>query len=253
MQRERWANHEKVISRGDAFELISRAREALCDRVALEELMDDSQASSAEEAIRLTGCDICDHCRWEDDGTVSDTAHSSVNVEFGRVAVVLRGAPVNLVRIDEFVEGSEPDRVYLTEVAKRMDAPWGHVRDEPPSPGKLIWPSGLRAAGAEPTSGKRSGGPVVSGVDCVNALRSDQAVVVGKSELRQAARELGYSEILQPYLLGARPDIESRTGAEPVGRHGSLLLMRSGIFSMRDSGRTPVEIGVEAVARDECV
>ncbi|NBC42828.1 hypothetical protein [Corallococcus exiguus] len=37
---------------------------------------------------------------------------------------------MNLVRIDEFVEGSEPDRVYLTEVAKRMDALWGHVRDE---------------------------------------------------------------------------------------------------------------------------
>ncbi|RKG53692.1 hypothetical protein D7X30_29960 [Corallococcus sp. AB011P] len=71
--------------------------------------MDDSQASSVEEAIQVlyrgvtngfllpcpccgrrtlterydavvgTGYDICDHCRWEDDGTVSDTAHSSVN------------------------------------------------------------------------------------------------------------------------------------------------------------------------------
>ncbi|RKI39288.1 hypothetical protein D7Y27_22255 [Corallococcus sp. AB004] len=37
---------------------------------------------------------------------------------------------MNLARIDELVEGSEPDRVYLTEVAKRMDALWGHVRDE---------------------------------------------------------------------------------------------------------------------------
>lgn len=37
---------------------------------------------------------------------------------------------MNLARIDEFVEGSEPDRVYLTEVAKRVDALWGHLRDE---------------------------------------------------------------------------------------------------------------------------
>ncbi|NRD46948.1 hypothetical protein [Corallococcus exiguus] len=37
---------------------------------------------------------------------------------------------MNLARIDELVEGSEPDRVYLTEVAKRVDALWGHVRDE---------------------------------------------------------------------------------------------------------------------------
>ena len=37
---------------------------------------------------------------------------------------------MNLAHIDEFVEGSEPDRVYLTEVAKRVDTLWGHLRDE---------------------------------------------------------------------------------------------------------------------------
>ncbi|WP_199735554.1 CPCC family cysteine-rich protein [Corallococcus sp. AB045] len=31
------------------------------------------------DAVVGTGYDICDHCRWEDDGTVSDTVHSSVN------------------------------------------------------------------------------------------------------------------------------------------------------------------------------
>ncbi|AFE06388.1 hypothetical protein COCOR_05469 [Corallococcus coralloides DSM 2259] len=36
---------------------------------------------------------------------------------------------MNLARIDEYAGDSEFDRAFLTEVAKRMDAIWGHVRN----------------------------------------------------------------------------------------------------------------------------
>jgi hypothetical protein len=118
------------LSRVDAIRLISRAREAVCERSTLEEFMDDYHASSVLDALldayagvsngflscvceaitgsrfevtgepepRLrcpcchrhtlteaydpsqgTGYDICDHCNWEDDGTVRDDVDSSVN------------------------------------------------------------------------------------------------------------------------------------------------------------------------------
>lgn len=41
-----------VISRGAAFSIVSRAREAVCESAALQELMDDCDASSAKEAIQ---------------------------------------------------------------------------------------------------------------------------------------------------------------------------------------------------------
>lgn len=37
---------------------------------------------------------------------------------------------MNLSRIDEYAGDSEFDLVFLTEVAKRVDAIWGHVRNE---------------------------------------------------------------------------------------------------------------------------
>lgn len=64
-------------------------------------------------------------------------------------------------------------------------------------------------------------------------------------ELRQAARELGYSEILADYLPGAQP--------QPSAQARFIVADEAGDFvAMRDSGRTPVEIGVEAVRLGAC-
>ncbi|MHA7632471.1 hypothetical protein [Corallococcus sp. M7] len=71
---------------------------------------------------------------------------------------------------------------------------------------------------------------------------SERAPLPGEfwEELRQAARELGFSEILADYLPGAQ--------LPPSNQARFIAADEAGDFvAMRDSGRTPVEIGAAAI------
>lgn len=71
---------------------------------------------------------------------------------------------------------------------------------------------------------------------------SERASLPGEfwEELRQAAREPGYSETLADYLPGAQ--------LQPSAQARFIVADAAGDFvAMRDSGRTPVEIGAAAV------
>ncbi|NNB89061.1 hypothetical protein HPC50_38385 [Corallococcus exiguus] len=79
---------------------------------------------------------------------------------------------------------------------------------------------------------------------------SERASLPGEywEELRQAAQELGYSEILAAYLSGSQPQADSGVVSGLVGQGRFIVADEAGDYvAMRDSGRTPVEIGAEAV------
>ncbi|NNC22203.1 hypothetical protein HRD49_40865 [Corallococcus exiguus] len=65
MQRERGANEEaiQVLYRGVTNGFLPQ----VCEAILL------------YNAVVGTGYDICNHCRWEDAGTVSDSVDSSIN------------------------------------------------------------------------------------------------------------------------------------------------------------------------------